>query len=74
MDSGFRWIGAHPIMIDELINGKYDKKTASERAYKFSMTKLTDIVISALVKQTRHTVYAGANKATVYKFCFGILS
>jgi len=46
-DIGFRWVGAHPVTIDELLSGKYDKETAAERAYEFLITELTDIVISA---------------------------
>ena len=46
-DSGFRWIGAHPVTIDELLSGKYDKETAAERAYEFLVAELTGAVISA---------------------------
>jgi len=46
-ESGFRWIGAHSVTIDELLSGKYDRETAAERAYEFLITELTDIVISA---------------------------
>jgi len=46
-NSGFRWIGTHPITIDELLNGSFDKETASERAKDFLITELAGKVIPA---------------------------
>ena len=39
--TGFRWVGAYPITVDELLNGRYDKETATERAQRFLKAELT---------------------------------
>jgi hypothetical protein len=46
-DTGFRWAGAHPVTIDELLSGKYDKDTASELAQNFLIAELTGKAIPA---------------------------
>ena len=46
-DTGFRWIGKHPITIDELLTGKFDKQTAVEQARDFLITELTGKVVLA---------------------------
>jgi len=40
-DTGFRWNGAHPITIDELLDGKIDKQTALGNAQQFLIETLT---------------------------------
>ena len=44
-DTGFRWVGTHPVTIDELLNGKYDKETALEHAKAFLTAELTGKVV-----------------------------
>ena len=44
---GFRWVGAHPVTIDELLSGKYDKETAAQRAQDFLIAELTGKAIPA---------------------------
>ena len=46
-NTGFRWAGAHPVTIDELLSGKYDKETASELAQNFLIAELTDKALPA---------------------------
>ena len=46
-ETGFRWAGIHPVTIDELLSGKYDKDTATELAQNFLITELKDKVIPA---------------------------
>ena len=46
-DTGFRWVGTHPVTIDELLNGKYDKETASELAQNFLLSELKNKIIPA---------------------------
>lgn len=46
-DSGFRWIGVHPISIEELLSGNIDKETASERAQDFLIAELTGKTVPA---------------------------
>jgi archaellum biogenesis ATPase FlaH len=45
--TGFRWVGSHPITIDELLNGKVDKETAAELAQTFLVAELTGKIIPA---------------------------
>jgi archaellum biogenesis ATPase FlaH len=45
--SGFRWIGTHPVTIEELLSGKLDKETAAERAQDLLTTELTGKTIPA---------------------------
>jgi len=40
-DTGFRWVGAHQITIDELLSGKVDKETAAGNAKEFLLNTLT---------------------------------
>jgi len=47
--TGFHWVGAHPVTVDELISGKYGKETAAERAQNFLITELTGKVVPANV-------------------------
>jgi hypothetical protein len=46
-DSGFCWIGKHPVTIDELLSGRFEKETAVERAKNFLIAELTSKVIPA---------------------------
>ena len=46
-DTGFHWIGTHPVTVDELLSGKYDKETAAELAQNFLLSELTGKVIPA---------------------------
>jgi len=46
-NTGFHWVGAHPVTVDELLSGKYDKETAAERAQNFLITELTGKVVPA---------------------------
>jgi len=45
--TGFRWAGSHPITIDDLLSGKYDKETAVELAKSFLSAELTGRIIPA---------------------------
>jgi len=47
-NSGFRWVGAHPITVDELLTGKNDsRETATERAQSILINELTGRIIPA---------------------------
>ena len=46
-DTGFRWVGAHPVTIDGLLSGKADKETAAELAKGFLIAELTGKAIPA---------------------------
>ena len=47
--TGFRWAGAHPVTVDELLSGNYDKETAAERAQNFLTAELTGNIIPSNV-------------------------
>jgi len=46
-DSGFRWIGAHPVTIDELLSGRVEKETAVECAKNFLIAELSGKIVPA---------------------------
>ena len=46
-ETGFRWVGAHPITIDELLSDRTDKETAAENAKDFLAETLTGNEIPA---------------------------
>jgi len=45
--SGFRWAGTYPVTVDQLLSGKYDKETTSERAQKILTAELTGKAVPA---------------------------
>jgi len=46
-DCGFKWVGAYPVTVDELLGGRADRETTAERAQTLLISELTGKSLTA---------------------------